>query len=136
MCWECHGDVVAQFELNEKHRLEEGIIECTSCHDPHRIEVREQLGGFKQSQCETCHADKAGPFVFEHGAVRVEGCVACHTAHGSPNRHMLPFQSVAEVCYSCHSLVPSFHSRFTLDTVCTNCHTAIHGSFLDRNLLR
>jgi predicted CXXCH cytochrome family protein len=112
--------VVAQFALNEKHRP-----------DP-----REALTGAKQRQCQTCHADKTGPFVIEHDAVRVEGCMACHDAHGSPNRHMLSFQSVGELCYSCHALVPSFHSRFTPETVCTNCHTSIHGSFLDRSFLR
>jgi DmsE family decaheme c-type cytochrome len=135
-CWECHGDVVAEFDLNEKHRLEEGIVECISCHDPHRPEPRAHLGGFKQQQCAVCHVDKNGPFMFEHPPVRVEGCSACHTAHGSPNRHLLHFQAVAELCFGCHDLVPGFHSRFTLETQCTNCHSSIHGSFLDPRFLR
>jgi DmsE family decaheme c-type cytochrome len=127
-CADCHGDVLANFQFNERHRLQEGILSCASCHDPHQPAQRVALGGFKQDACIDCHTDKGGPFVFEHGSVKVEGCTACHTPHGSPNRHMLTFQSVAELCFSCHAGVPGFHARFTLDTVCTNCHSAIHGS--------
>lgn len=128
MCAECHGDIVARFSLNEHHRLQEGILECTSCHDPHDVQTRTMLGGFKQEACATCHADKTGPYVYEHGSVRVEGCTACHDPHGSVNRHHIKFQKEAELCLSCHAGLPSFHSRFTLDTNCTNCHTSIHGS--------
>lgn len=127
-CYGCHGDVFTQFEFNEHHKLQEGVLDCVSCHNPHEAATRTALGGFKQEACIQCHTDKGGPFVYEHGSVKVEGCVACHTPHGSPNRHMLNFQSTAELCFSCHAEVPSFHSRFTLDTVCTNCHSAIHGS--------
>jgi DmsE family decaheme c-type cytochrome len=131
MCAECHLDVAADFELTERHRLQEGILDCTSCHDPHAPATRVRLGSFKQDACVECHADKGGPFVFEHGGVRVEGCVACHSPHGSPNRHLLAHQNVAELCYSCHVEVPGFHiasGRFSLDTRCTNCHSSIHGS--------
>lgn len=136
-CAECHGQELAEFSFNERHRLEEGILECTSCHDPHAPSPRVALGGFKAlSQCGDCHVDKTGPFVFEHGSVTVEGCSSCHAVHGSPNRHMLHFQNVAEQCYSCHALVPGFHTRFTNETVCTNCHSTIHGSNLDRSFLK
>lgn len=128
VCQQCHGEVFDQFSFNERHRLQEGVLGCESCHDPHASATRARLGGFKQEACVKCHADKGGPFVFEHGSVRVEGCVACHTPHGSPNRHLLKFQKVAELCFSCHGEVPSFHSRFTLDTTCTQCHSSIHGS--------
>lgn len=135
-CVGCHGDVFSQFAFNERHRLREGILECTSCHDPHRPEQRRLLGGFKQEQCVSCHADKGGPFVFEHPAIRTEGCTACHSAHGSPNRHMLSHQRVGELCYSCHALVPQFHLRFDLDTQCANCHSTIHGSNFDPFFLK
>lgn len=144
VCIECHAGVAAEFQFNERHRLEEGILDCSSCHDPHEPQTRLQLGGFKQEQCLQCHADKGGPYVFEHGAVRVEGCTACHTPHGSPNRHMLEHQDVAELCYSCHAGVPQFHfgfnptapPRFGLDTNCTNCHSTIHGSQVDPYFLK
>lgn len=130
-CATCHTDVAGEFQFNERHRLQEGIVTCADCHDPHGPSTRTHLAGFKQESCVECHADKGGPFVFEHGSVRVEGCSACHTPHGSPNRHMLTHQRVAELCYSCHVEVPGFHisgGRFGLDTQCTNCHSTIHGS--------
>jgi DmsE family decaheme c-type cytochrome len=136
LCYSCHGDIFTQFNFNEHHRLQEGILECTSCHNPHAAAPRTELGGFKQEACIKCHADKGGPFVFEHGSVIVEGCVACHSPHGSPNRHLLNFQKTAELCYSCHNMPPSFHSRFTLETQCTNCHSSIHGSNFDAFFLK
>ena len=143
-CFECHQDTFTQFNFNEGHRLTEGSISCNSCHDPHAPGVGLRLGGFKNEQCSTCHADKDGPFVFEHSASRVEGCGACHTPHGSPNRHMLTHQDTGALCYTCHAGVPQFHlgfapagsPRFGQQSVCTNCHVTIHGSNLDRNFLR
>lgn len=144
LCLDCHNDKLAAFELNEHHRLVEGALECTSCHDPHAAATRTLLGGFKQDQCIECHSDKGGPFVYEHPASRVEGCTACHSPHGSPNRHLLSHQNVAEMCFSCHAAVPQFHlgfdpaapPRFGLDTQCTNCHSAIHGSNFEAHFLR
>jgi DmsE family decaheme c-type cytochrome len=144
LCADCHQDVLAAFDFNERHRLREGALECVSCHDPHAMPTRSLLGGFKQEQCIDCHEDKGGPFVFEHPASRVEGCTACHTPHGSPNRHLLATQRVAELCIGCHATVPQFHlgfnpaapPRFNLGTQCTNCHSSIHGSNFDSHFLR
>lgn len=135
-CTECHATAVTEFSFNERHRLEEGVMECTSCHNPHEPTKRFRLGGFKNQQCTQCHVDKMGPFVFEHGTSFVEGCTSCHVAHGSPNRHMLEFQSVADQCYSCHVVAPGFHARFTSQTLCTNCHSRIHGSNLHPAFLK
>ena len=75
-CAGCHNDSFVQFGFTERgHRIEEGVMECTSCHNPHEKSARVALGGFKQQQCAECHADKNGPWVFEHPAGRVEGCV-------------------------------------------------------------
>jgi DmsE family decaheme c-type cytochrome len=113
VCLDCHQDSFAQFQFNERHRLEEGVVECTSCHNPHNPQVGMELGGFKQSVCSDCHADVEGPFVHEHAASRVEGCAACHEPHGSPNRHMLKIQEVGALCYSCHADAPQFHLGFS-----------------------
>ncbi|GMR22042.1 MAG: hypothetical protein BMS9Abin37_0368 [Acidobacteriota bacterium] len=130
-CTECHANAVTEFTFNEHHRLEEGIMECTSCHNPHEPTPRVRLGGFKTQQCTQCHVDKLGPFVFEHGTSLVEGCISCHSPHGSPNRFMLEFQAEGDLCYSCHVVMPGFHSRFTSETMCTSCHWSIHGSNLN-----
>lgn len=143
-CAGCHADVFTEFTFNERHRLAEGAVSCTSCHDPHAAAPPGLLGHGGDVACDSCHADKTGPFVFEHAAQRVDGCQACHEPHGSPNRFLLTHQQEGELCYGCHLSVPQFHvgfapgapPRFGQDAVCTNCHTAIHGSNLDRDFLR
>ncbi len=137
VCASCHQDTWAEFNLNERHRLREGILECTSCHNPHEPATGQQLAGFKQQACLRCHAEKGGPYLYEHQASRVEGCTACHTPHGSPNRHLLVQQSISDLCFSCHGTAPAWHSRFTSSaTNCTTCHAAIHGSNLNRLFLK
>lgn len=137
VCARCHEDIFAQFQLNERHRLQEGILSCATCHNPHEPSARTMLGGFKQEQCLKCHTDKGGPFLYEHQASRVEGCTACHEVHGSPNRHMLTHQSVADLCFSCHAEAPAWHADFSPEgTNCVNCHSAIHGSNLDKRFLK
>lgn len=143
-CVGCHEGTFAQFAFNERHRLAEGSVSCVSCHEPHEDRRRSLIGHADDSPCVACHRDAAGPFVFEHAASRVDGCSACHDPHGSPNRHLLTHQQVGELCYTCHAVVPQFHigfapgapARFGQDSVCTNCHVAIHGSNFDRNYLR
>jgi DmsE family decaheme c-type cytochrome len=136
-CSTCHQDVFAQFQLNERHRLQEGILNCSTCHDPHEPSARERLGGFKHESCLACHTDKGGPFLYEHGASRIEGCTSCHEVHGSPNRHMLTHQNTADLCFSCHGVAPDWHSRFdSYSTNCTVCHVTIHGSNLSKIFLK
>lgn len=136
-CYMCHEEVFAKFQLNERHRLQEGILECTTCHNPHEPSARERLAGFKHESCLKCHTDKGGPYLYEHGASRVEGCTACHEVHGTPNRHMLTHYGSSDLCFSCHTFAPSWHSRFTSEgTNCTVCHSTIHGSNLSRIFLK
>lgn len=144
LCADCHESILTAFGFNERHRLREGILECTSCHDPHAPLPQSLLGALDRDVCVDCHEDKRGPFVFEHPVAPVEGCTACHDPHGSPNRHLLAHQQTGELCLSCHASLPQFHvgfspvapPRFGTATQCTNCHSAIHGSNLDRTLLR
>jgi DmsE family decaheme c-type cytochrome len=136
-CATCHQDVYAQFQQNERHRLLEGVMNCTSCHNPHEPATRVRLGGFKQEACLKCHADKGGPFLYEHLASRIEGCTICHEPHGSNNRHMLVQQGIADLCFSCHAEAPAWHANFTsAGTNCVTCHSAIHGSNLDPRFLK
>ena len=110
-----------------------------------------QSFGANEPGCFNCHGDKRGPFTFEHSPVRFEGCSACHEAHGSANPRMLIRQEVRLVCLECHANLPgvnntrpvmgvvptSFHDlRSPRFQNCTVCHQKIHGSHVDRNLLR
>jgi DmsE family decaheme c-type cytochrome len=136
-CYSCHQDVFAKFDMNVRHKLQEGILECTTCHNPHVPATNDRLGGFKQEACLKCHTDKGGPFLYEHGASRIEGCTVCHDTHGSPNRHMLFSQSVSDLCFSCHTFAPQWHSGFGEKTTnCVSCHTTIHGSNMSRIFIK
>ncbi|MCP4213999.1 MAG: hypothetical protein GY765_05040 [bacterium] len=133
-CAKCHMDVFAKFQLNNNHDLH--TVGCDGCHDPHAPATATRLGGFKQETCFKCHTDKQGPFLYEHDSMSIEGCIVCHDVHGSPNRHMLKDQSPSQLCYSCHTVVPGWHSRFTIESNCTNCHATIHGSNLSSKFLK
>lgn len=136
-CAPCHTEILSLFQLNERHRLYEGVISCSDCHDPHQPSQKAALGGFKNQSCLKCHQDKGGPFLYEHGASRIEGCTACHEVHGTPNQHLLTHQSVADLCFSCHGEAPAWHSRFnSYSTNCTVCHATIHGSNLSKIFLK
>lgn len=136
-CLSCHEDVYSLFQLNERHRLQEGILDCTTCHNPHETATTSRLGGFKDQSCLQCHTDKSGPYLFEHGASQIEGCTVCHEVHGSPNRRMLTMQSISDLCFSCHTHAVSWHSRFnSTDTNCTVCHSTIHGSNLSEIFIK
>ncbi len=46
--------------------------------------------------CYTCHADKRGPFLWEHQPVN-EDCTNCHTPHGSNITPLLKIASAVPV---------------------------------------
>ncbi|HUI52474.1 MAG TPA: DmsE family decaheme c-type cytochrome [Terriglobales bacterium] len=137
LCYSCHLDVKAQFVRPFHHRVNEGLIQCNDCHNPHGgFEAHQLRSAEGQDQvCYKCHADKQGPYVYQHEA-RIEGCTICHSPHGSTNQRMLKQNQVNLLCISCHSLnasvgpsaTPSFHNQATKYQACTLCHTAIHGS--------
>ena len=89
LCFGCHGNIQAQFALPTHHRVPEGLMKCTDCHNTHGTSNRATLRQSGWETCTQCHTEKRGPFVFEHSAVKVEGCTACHTPHGSVNRMLL-----------------------------------------------
>ncbi len=91
-----------------------------------------------------CHTETAGPFVFEHPAVKVEGCTSCHSPHGSQNARLLAKSNVNTLCLQCHTVndnfsapeIPSFHNQAVQYQACTICHTQIHGSNASAVLLQ
>jgi DmsE family decaheme c-type cytochrome len=160
VCYGCHNDIRAQFSMPFKHRVNEGFMECSDCHNPHgafaptwrmgqRPRMVEQALG-PEEVCMKCHTDKRGPFVFEHASVRVDGCETCHNPHGSTNAKLLKRPVVFTVCLECHNGAGNFGRHGTgeirLSSAhnmadpryrnCTACHVRIHGSNADALFLR
>jgi DmsE family decaheme c-type cytochrome len=160
LCYGCHANVRAQFSMPFKHRVNEGVMRCTDCHNPHGSPsptwttgqrprmVEAGLGN--EEPCLKCHVDKRGPFAFEHTAVRVNGCASCHVAHGSANARLLRRPVVFTLCLECHTgagdfgrqgdgIQPTPASHNMADPRfrnCTTCHVRIHGSNSDSSFLR
>jgi DmsE family decaheme c-type cytochrome len=141
LCYDCHGEVKAQFNKPYRHKIHEGSMNCADCHDQHggynQRQLRSASGNFEA--CVKCHSDKQGPFVFEHAPVRVDGCSSCHDPHGSTNARMLKRSQQRILCMECHANTvgvpgpeaPGFHNQTSPGwQSCTTCHTEIHGSNL------
>ncbi|MFQ5696569.1 MAG: DmsE family decaheme c-type cytochrome, partial [Terriglobia bacterium] len=142
LCYDCHGEVRVQFNKPFRHRIHEGFMNCADCHNQHGGFNLRQFGAAAGNDfvCYECHADKQGPFVFEHPPMRVEGCAICHEAHGSVNPRMLKRSEVRFLCIECHSGTLGVPGRSTPPTPffhnitipewqnCTSCHSQIHGS--------
>ena len=160
LCYGCHNLVRAQFSMPSKHRVNEGFMTCSDCHNPHgtwdptwlmaqRPRMVERALN-SEIPCLKCHVDKRGPFAYEHPPVRVEGCGICHYPHGSMNAKLLKMPVVFTICLGCHNGADSFGTRNNgvdlqsskhnmLDPKfqkCTTCHVAIHGSYSDQFFLR
>jgi DmsE family decaheme c-type cytochrome len=160
LCYGCHGDVRAQFNMPFKHRVNEGVVTCTDCHNPHgtphpswSMSARPRMVDqalVNEQPCLKCHIDKRGPFLFEHPAVRIDGCEACHAPHGSTNARLLKRPFTFTLCLECHHGLGNFGRQGDGVTQvsgshnmadprfqnCTTCHVRIHGSNADQRFLR
>jgi DmsE family decaheme c-type cytochrome len=160
LCYGCHEPVRAQFSMPSKHRVNEGFMQCSDCHNPHgafaptwRMKDRPRMveqASFNEEACLKCHTDKRGPFAFEHAPLRVEGCETCHLPHGSMNTRLLRRPVAFTLCLECHNGAGTFGTRNNgvpiqspshnvLDPRyqrCTMCHVRIHGSNSDQRFLR
>ena len=131
LCYSCHSEQRADFQKTFRHRVNEGLIKCTDCHNAHGTLKDRQVRSSPNQDlvCTKCHADKRGPFVFEHEPVRVEGCTACHTPHSSVYPRMLLTARVNTLCLQCHEQIPTGpHSQNLARQSCIICHMSIHGS--------
>jgi DmsE family decaheme c-type cytochrome len=137
LCFSCHLETKPDFARPFKHRVNEGLIKCTDCHNQHGGFLTRQVRAStaQDTLCFKCHVDKAGPFVWEHSPVKVEGCMACHVPHGSSNPRMLRRSQVNLLCLECHTLsggglAPAGpnHDQSQKYQACTLCHTTVHGS--------
>ena len=139
LCFDCHADARPQFSMPSHHKVEEGRMVCTDCHDPHGALGRKGLKTAAQQDavCTKCHKEIAGPFVYEHDAVKTEGCTACHFPHGGSNPRLLNRAAVNTICQQCHS--PSLTNpghQASQNQSCTICHADIHGSNTHPNFFK
>ena len=143
LCYQCHADEKAQFSMPFHHKVNEGAIDCSDCHDPHgtfnKLNLRNTAD--QNAICTKCHTETRGPFVFEHAAVKAEGCMGCHTPHGSQNARLLNMPSVNTLCSQCHSAVAAgtvhgMDSGSQTVQPCVSCHTMIHGSNASQAFIR
>lgn len=131
LCYTCHNEQKAEFVRPFRHRVNEGLVSCSDCHNVHGGTVSKQLRttASQEATCFKCHADKRGPFVFEHEPVKSEGCSICHTPHGSTNPRLLTRARVNSLCLECHTNIPAGpHPQNTKSQACVLCHSSIHGS--------
>lgn len=153
VCFGCHKTQRAQSHLISVHPLAAGKVGCSDCHNPHgstgpNLLVRNSVN----ETCYTCHAEKRGPFLWEHAPV-ADDCTTCHTPHGSTNRPLLKARA-PWLCQECHSgdhgaqvnsganlgggMVTTVNGNNPLANAaaraqvsaraCLNCHVLVHGS--------
>lgn len=137
-CVQCHRKEVNKVHKTAHMPVREGKLECSTCHNPHGSQNVKMLreGNSISEACSSCHAEKRGPFLFEHMPVR-ESCVTCHDPHGSNNDRML-VAKLPFLCQRCHNhtrhpstiydgrVLQSSNRLFSRS--CVTCHSAIHGS--------
>lgn len=142
-CYKCHPKIYGLNALPSHHPVKEGKIVCTDCHDPHGQEADNLKEATINLVCYKCHAEKQGPFAFEHPPVR-ENCTICHEPHGTVANNLLR-QPPTFLCLRCHpghysgSRHPQSGSNFlgtdvdasqrrAMFTDCTQCHAQVHGT--------
>lgn len=143
VCLTCHKAKRAELHRPSSHPILEGKTACSDCHNPHGSNGPTLLAAATLNEtCYTCHAEKRGPFLWEHEPVR-EDCSICHKPHGSVNDNLLKNRA-PWLCQQCH--LAQFHpstvysgtglpgantpsgAQQMLGKNCLNCHSQIHGS--------
>jgi DmsE family decaheme c-type cytochrome len=143
-CLSCHPHQRLEFRKRSHMPLLEGKLACSDCHNPHGSTTDPLLRADSVVQlCTSCHADKRGPFLWEHAPVR-ENCLDCHRPHGS-NHPALLTTALPFLCQECHANAGGFGHPNDLLTAanrargpdpdarllargCVSCHVQIHGS--------
>jgi DmsE family decaheme c-type cytochrome len=156
VCTTCHWKVRADMHKASVHPIRQGLLTCTDCHNPHGSDGPKSLKTLTLNQtCYKCHAEKRGPFLWEHEPV-TEDCMACHSPHGSNNPALL-VRRPPQLCQQCHQVVggggmggglgghvnreldwgggpgtwtgggPN-RTQLILGVGCLNCHSQVHGS--------
>ena len=141
LCATCHRNIVNKVYRFNHMPVREGKMACASCHNVHGSANVKMLkaGTTVDESCASCHAEKRGPFLWEHAPV-ANACVTCHDPHGSSNDRML-VAKVPFVCQRCHVTSrhpPTVYNPFQTNTTsnankftgrgCMICHSQVHGS--------
>ncbi len=133
VCAQCHMVKRSQMVRPSHMPIPEGKMSCTDCHNPHGSATQAMLKyDSPNDTCYNCHADKRGPFLWEHPPVE-ENCMNCHEPHGSNHNALLKLKP-PRLCQQCHdpgghpgtSFNPGIVHAFNRG--CVNCHARIHGS--------
>ena len=159
VCFACHKEQRAQTRRVSTHPLavtglaSTAKMACSDCHNPHgstgpKLLIKNSVN----ETCFTCHAEKRGPFLWEHAPVS-DDCTNCHTPHGSTTAPLLKAR-VPFLCQECHSgdHAAQVNSGANLAgggvttingmqqpgaatpraqlaaRACLNCHVLVHGS--------
>ena len=143
LCFQCHTDVKPAFDMPFHHKVNEGLVKCSDCHDVHGTFGNNNIRSTADQNaiCTKCHTENRGPFVYEHAAVKAEGCLACHTPHGSQNARLLNMPNINTLCNQCHSPVAAgtvhgMNAGSAELTPCISCHTLIHGSNINQAFIK
>ena len=100
-CAGCHKPERSKMMKTSHHPVREGKMSCASCHNPHDGAQPKMLKADSVNElCYKCHAEKRGPFLFEHAPVR-EDCASCHEPHGTNHKRLLA-QKLPNLCWNCH----------------------------------
>lgn len=142
-CYKCHPKVRGRTYLPSHHPIIEGKMTCSDCHDPHGSADKQLAKETLNMLCYKCHADKQGPFVYEHPPV-TEDCSICHEPHGTVSDNLLrqPPTFLCLRCHTGHRAPPGDHPfgigtsdidgnpalRSVFYSDCTHCHSEVHGS--------
>ena len=141
VCFQCHRDIRALVMRPSHHPIVEGKVKCTSCHNPHGALSPSMVNNESlRDLCVSCHADKRGPYLYEHPPVE-ENCLNCHNPHGSRSVKLLK-EKVPNLCQDCHDAAQHPGTQYDLTEAfkgaaanqrffargCLNCHNEIHGS--------
>ena len=133
-CAQCHLIQRSRMYRNAHMpvRPTEAKMSCGSCHNPHGTVADKLISDHTvNDNCYRCHAEKRGPFLWEHPPV-YESCLNCHDPHGTTRAGMLHL-SLPRLCTQCHvsghpGQPRSPSHRFVVGKSCLHCHVNVHGS--------
>lgn len=69
---------VQQMRDSRCYRQSDGVMGCTSCHDPHRVPAEADRATYYRQRCLVCHAEQGCSLPSEARAVQQDSCIACH----------------------------------------------------------